>query len=71
MAMAAVTDFGAIAASTGGGAPNAQAMPTAETTAVTDPASRAASSGSSARATSLRLRHSGSASATVAGPSRK
>ena len=71
MATPAVTDLGASETSTARGTPIAAAMPSAETMATVEPASRAAAIGARSRRTRARLRYSGTASATVAGPSRK
>ena len=51
--------------------PNASTIPTAETTAVSEPASSAANIGRNQRRTRGNWRASGTASATVAGPSKK
>src|SRR5260370_42243207 len=67
----AVTDFGASDKTSPRGRPAASASSTTETIAVTEPATSAASIGRIAAATALRLSQSGTASATVAGPSRK
>ena len=71
MAMGAVVDFGASEAITVSGAPSAQPTATAVPMAVIDPATSAAHIGRRLRRTAARLRQSGTASATVAGPSRK
>lgn len=71
MATGVVTDFGISERSTSGSSPSSQPMPNAPTTAVTEPASRAISSGPPMRRSRCAWPYSGTASATVAGPSRK
>ena len=69
--MPAVTDFGASETSARRGTPSAAAIPTAETIAVNAPITSAAAIGARLARTSARWRTSGTAMATVAGPSRK
>ena len=69
--MGVVTDFGASDSNVVRLAPSAQATSTAEAIAVNDPATQAATIGASSRRTSPAFAASGTASATVAGPSRK
>src|SRR5436853_3787946 len=71
MATAAVTDLGASEISTSRGTPQIAATATAETIATVEPASRAASIGTALRRTLGQFLYSGTAIATVAGPSRK
>ncbi|MNT11298.1 hypothetical protein D3C72_1461710 [compost metagenome] len=71
IAIGMVTDFGASERTVSGEAPSSQAMPTADTTATTEPATRPASSGNTWVRSLGSCMYSGTASATVAGPSRK
>ena len=71
MAIGEVADFGPRVAASSGVAPSSRATPTAATMAVTQPSSSAAASGRKARRRRGSWRTSGTARATVAGPSRK
>ncbi len=71
MATGAVADFGANDSSISPRTPRAAATPSAVTTATTDPATSAARIGSRLCRTRPRFARSGTASATVAGPSMK
>jgi hypothetical protein len=71
MAMPAVTDFGASETSIGRGSPSARPIATTETTATIEPTASADPIGTRLLRTTGQCRYKGTASATVAGPSRK
>ncbi len=69
MAMGMVADFGARLISTGSSAPSAQAIASVRTTLSTPPTAKVMTIGQNSCWIRLRCRCSGTASATVAGPS--